>query len=342
MNTSLDDAGAMNHLFKLELGFYEVLVGIAKRTKVFFTIPETFIQGFGFPQLTLLCTDYETGEFLVRDDVTPHGLNDALSFFEDLNKIKGKDVPIAVHKLAASTYCRDTCRTVITTQEGISLWNSHQAQGHSQLLQRYICSLNQRPAVIRAIWEKGRISKTLFTLAPPSKSRRSQSGDTKIVVPKKDPAPPKKAYILSTKGENVVKTELFVAHTIDSKMLYMITLLEKYYLPSPDLKIHSLEVDFAQDGKGLCYMINMRSFKLSKHLGYEVTPVPRALSRFKKRQFSHGSFKSMEEPRLSLPKITRIPKIQRWPKALQSHQQVLAAQEEKERAKLSKTTIMME
>jgi len=331
MNNSSEGLGDLNHLFKLELGFYEVMHAIAKRTKVFFTVPETFVQGFGFGQPTLLCTDYETGELLVREDITRGGLLEAFAFFEDLNKMKG-NIPVAVHKLAATTYCKDTCRAVFNSQDATALWTAHETQGHAQLMQRYVSGLAKRPAVLRATWESGKVSKTL--ISAPVQRQKTASKSYELQEVSRKAASRQGVYLISTKSESAVKSDLPVAHAIDSKVLYLVTLLEKYYLPSPDLKIYSLEADFVQDEKGLCYMINMKSFRLSKHLGYEPERPPKACLKVKKRRSSQENSSKLEE---RIPSLPRIPKIKHWNRAILSHKRIVAVQEEKERAKLNKT-----
>lgn len=337
MNTS-SEVGELNHLFKLELGFYEVLQVVAKRTKVFFTIPETFVLGLGFGTATLLCTDYETGELLVRDNITSSGLLDAFAFFEDLNKMKG-NIPIAVHKLAATTYCKDTCRAVFNAQDAASIWNTHESQGHAQVMQRYVSGLAKRPAVIKAIWEQGKVTKTIISAPAQKQKIANRSYELREIARKREISHTKGVYLVSTKSESAVKTDLPVAHSIDSKIIYLVTLLEKYYLPSPDLKIYSLEADFVQDEKGLCYMINMKSFKLSRHLGYEAQRMQRAYPKVRKRQYSQGNLSLTEPSVMSLPIMPKIPKIKHWNKAILSHKRIVAVQEEKERAKLNKTML---
>lgn len=337
MNNS-SEVGELNHLFKLELGFYEVLQIVAKRTKVFFTIPETFVMGLGFGAATLLCTDYETGELLVRDNITSSGLLDAFAFFEDLNKMKG-NIPIAVHKLSATTYCKDTCRAVFNAQDAAAIWNTHETQGHAQVMQRYVSGLAKRPTIIRAIWEQGKVTKTIISAPVQRKKVVNRSYELQEIPRKREIISSKGVYLISTKAENVVKTDLPVAHSIDSKIIYLVTLLEKYYLPSPDLKIYSLEADFVQDEKGLCYMINMKSFKLSKHLGYEAQRMQRAYPKVRRRQFSQGSLNLPDQSVSSLPALPKIPKIKHWNKAILSHKRIVAVQEEKERAKLNKTML---
>ena len=246
-----DSSSDLNHLFRLELGFYEVFHTIARRTKVFFTIPETIVMGFGFLQPTLLCTDYETGELVIRENISQKGLVEAVDFFEDLNKVKG-NIPIGVHKLAATTYCKDTCKALMTAQEAVSVWSSHSSQSHAQLLQRYISGLSRKPALIRATWEGSKVTKQIITHGTQAKPQPVlKSFDLSQLTRKKDADSFKTSFFVYSKAEKAVTTDLPVAHAIDSKVMYLVTLLEKYYLPSSDLKIYSLEADFMQDEKGL-------------------------------------------------------------------------------------------
>lgn len=238
----------LNYLFRLELGFYEVFRVISRRAKVFFAVPETIVMGFGFLQPTLLCTDYETGELIIREGISQKGVEEAVQFFQELNKVKG-NVPIAVHKVAATTYYKDSCRALMTSQETLTAWNNQATQGHAQLLQRYISGLSRQPSIIRAKWEGAKVTKQVITMTSKSHSVL-KSFDLHQLTKKREEAG-KSPHFVYTRSDKTLVSDLPVAHAIDSKILYLVTMLEKYYLPSTDLKIHSLEADFVQDERGL-------------------------------------------------------------------------------------------
>jgi hypothetical protein len=249
-----DPEGKTRLLFVQELGFFEVLAQLAKRTKVFLTIPETFISGFGFAQPTLLCTDYESGELFVRENVTKIGIYESCAFFEELSRVKGH-IPIAVHKVATTVYYHDTCKPLFTPQEATTAWNQHIAQNRSQVMQRFITGLSKHASLIRATWDSAssRVKKVLFKNHIPLRSSILGPKAIKEKRGRKDERAQelvKSTYLVLTKSEQVMSAEMPVSHTIDSKMMYLISLLERYFLPSQEFKLYNLEADFIQDEKG--------------------------------------------------------------------------------------------
>lgn len=249
----LDDPDSKTRLlFMQELGFFDVLVQLAKKTKVLLTIPETFICGFGFQVPTLICTDYETGELFIRENVTKVGIYESCAFFEELNRPKGH-VPIAVHKTATSVYYHDTCRPMFTPQESTTLWNQHSAQNRPQVLQRYITGLSKHAALIRATWDaaSSRVKKVLFKNNIPLRTSLLPPKAGKEKAPKgKSQEVARATYLILTKTDGVMSAEMPVSHTIDSKIMYLISLLEKHLLQGQDLKVYNFEADFIQDEKG--------------------------------------------------------------------------------------------
>ena len=238
--------------FVHELGFYQLLIDLAKKGKVFLTVPETFVIGFGVQQPTLICTDYESGELFIRENVTKVGIYESCSFFEELNKQKGP-IPIAVHKVAASSYFHDTCRPLFTPQEATTLWNQFTAQNRPQVLQRYVTGLSKHSSLIRATWDaaSSRVKKVLFKNNVPLRSSLISLKHLKSKqINGKSSEVAKATYFVLTKSENVMSAELPTSHTIDSKVLYLVSLLEKNYLNIQDLKLYNIEADFIQDEKG--------------------------------------------------------------------------------------------
>ena len=241
----------MRLMFTQELGFFEVLADLAKKTKVHITVPETFIMGFGFVQPTLICTNYDTGELFIRENITKVGISESCSFFEDLTRSKGH-LPIAIHKTASTAYYHDTCRPVFSSLEACSLWNSALTQSRPQVLQRYVTGLSKHAALIRATWDAStnRVKKTLFKNSLPLR--------TSLLGPKpfKDKSRirslelSRSTYLVLTKSEDIMSAEMSASHTIDSKTLYLISLLNRHYLQPQALILHALECDFIQDEKG--------------------------------------------------------------------------------------------
>ena len=248
----LDDPESKARLhFVQELGFFKVLAQLAQNAKVQLTVPETFISGFGFAQPTLICTNYETGDLFVRENVTKVGIHESCAFFEELNRTKGH-VPIAIHKTASTSYFHDTCRPVFTTQEATTLWNQCVAQSRPQVLQRYVTGLSKHAAMVRATWEAAasRIKKVLYKNNIPLRTSmlgpRLQKEKTKA----KSLEQARATFLVLTKSDGVMSAEMQSSHSIDSKVQYIISLLDRHYLQAQSLKLYSLEADFIQDEKG--------------------------------------------------------------------------------------------
>ena len=337
-----------NQLFRLELGFFEVLKLIARRTKIFLTLPETLIFGFGFPQPTLICTDYETGELHIRENLTKAGITEACGFFDEVTKLRGT-LPVAVHKLAATTYCKDSCKPLFTPSEANSAWNRCIAQSRAQVMQRFIMGGgSSHVSLIKAVWQGEKVVKHVFT------NNAAVFKPGRVIDPlKRRPKPSempgeqqRSTFLVLSKSNGVTGSELRVSHVIDSKVMYLITLLEKYYLPSA-LKVASLEADFMQDERGFrylsdSYLISLKNFKLVKNLGY----VPESLVRKKPTRLrlvasSYVSEENSPHHSQSLPveQQQRLPPIRHWSKAIRKQKEIVTLMEARERAKLNKSSV---
>ena len=244
------DDTAFNSLFRLELGFYEVLKIISKRTKIYLTLPETFIFGFGFPQPSLLCTDYATGELHIRENITKAGVYEACGFFEDLANGR-TGVPVAVHKLAATTYFKDVVTPQFSGSEAFSTWTKYISMSRAQVLQRYLLCGFHKASLIKAIWTGDSVKKQEFANPTPmlSQSASETNLNQTFDSPTRDFL--RRKFLVITRNDTVKCSDIAVSHSIDSKVRYLVALLEKYYLPSAEFKVARLEVDFMQDRKGV-------------------------------------------------------------------------------------------
>ena len=158
-----------------------------------------------------------------------------------------------MHKTASSSYFHDTCRPLFSPQEATTLWNQHCAQNRPQVLQRYITGLSKHAALIRATWDaaSSRVKKILFKNNIPLRTSLlpAKSGKDKPMKGKSQEVA-RATYLILTKTEGVASAEMPVSHTIDSKIMYLISILEKHFLQGQDLKLYNLEADFIQDEKG--------------------------------------------------------------------------------------------
>lgn len=226
-----------NRLFRLELGFFEVLKVIAKRTEVYLTLPETFIFGFGFPSPSLICTDYETGVVQIHEGITQGSVYEACALFEERTHRRG-GLPIAVHKLAATIYLKDSANPMYTSQEAFEVWIKYMRQSRAQVLQRYVQGGVIRPCVIKAIWDNEKISQQSLS-NPPSSLPSTLSPESK-----------RHQFLVLTHSSGVKTTPIRPTREIENKVKYLIMLLERYYLPAEQFKVTHMETDFILDERG--------------------------------------------------------------------------------------------
>lgn len=336
---NLDDLDSKARLhFVQELGFFEVLAQFTQKTKVQLTVPETFISGFGFSQPTLICTNYETGDLFVRENVTKVGIYESCAFFEELNRTKGH-VPIAVHKTASTSYYHDTCRPVFTPQEATTLWNQCVAQSRPQVLQRYVTGLSKHASMVRATWEaaSSRIKKVLFKNNIPLRTSMLGPRLLKEKSKAKSLEQARATFLVLTKSEGVMSAEMQASHSIDSKVQYLISLLEHQCFQAQDLKLCSLEADFIQDEKGfwycLCsYLVSFRSFRLTKHMGLPLEPLlKRPLAKAKSLHRKPHVRRDSEDERL--------PRIKQWNKAILKQRELITLVDARDIRKLNKSAV---
>lgn len=252
-----------NHLFRLELGFYEILRILSQRTQVYLTVPETFIYGFGFPRPTLICTDYVTGELLIREGISQAGVYEACELFEQQTNRRG-GLPVAVHKLASTIYCKDTTNPLYTAQEAFGVWSKYIGQSRAQVLQRYVQAGVIRAGLIKATWDGAQIRQKYLS-NPFRSTSLFPSSTSKEALRRK--------HLLITKNDGIRVRDRKKDCEIEGKMRYLVLILEKYYLPKQEVKVGHLEVDFLEDEKGLwygldSYFLAVKSFKLVEVLGF--------------------------------------------------------------------------
>ena len=339
-----DSPSAKNRLqFVHELGFFEVLASILRKTKVQLTVPETFISGFGFPHPTLICTDYDTGELFLRENVSKVGLYQSCSFFEELNRPKGH-LPITVLKTAGTSYFHDTCRPIFSPQEATSLWNLHLTQSRPQVMQRFVMGASKHAALIRATWDaaSSRVKKVLYKNNIPLRAS--------LLGPKQWKDKPGKAksqelakatYLVMTKTDGVMSAELPSAPSIDSIAMNLISLIEKFYVQNVDYKLSSLEADFIQDEKGFwysppSYLISLRSFKVIKHPSLLTEPF------LKKKPLALKKTKSMilrNQRKRHDSEDGRLPRIKQWNKAIQKQREIITLVEARDVRKLNQSAL---
>ena len=106
----------LNKLFRFELKFYKALALMSKYTKVYLNIPEMIINGFGFKSPTLICTDYRTGEVIVKENLTNQAISESFVFFSSENSQNSR-IPIAVCKKLHNSSFKDKTTLLFSSFE---------------------------------------------------------------------------------------------------------------------------------------------------------------------------------------------------------------------------------
>ena len=106
----------LKKLFKFELKFYKELAAISKYAKIYLNIPELLIYGFGFKSPTLICTDYRTGEVLIKGNLSKQAISESFYLFY-ANSLQNPGFPIAVCKTKHSTSFKDKNNLLFTSDE---------------------------------------------------------------------------------------------------------------------------------------------------------------------------------------------------------------------------------
>ncbi|OMJ80713.1 hypothetical protein SteCoe_18964 [Stentor coeruleus] len=250
-------------LYKFELNFFEVLLELSKKKVLYLGIPETFISGFNTDGISLLCTNYETGELLVKHNISRQTFLDSINFFEDLVKMKSK-YPIAVSKISGSSG-KDTSKILFRSFECIDLWNRLQGAGKDQILQRYIPS-SWNVSIYRCFYDASKGYCRKMSLKKTNKNvyehpTLKKSIFSNVVLAKIDPELDRNSYIIK-KMDQVSCTLVNDMPELDIKMQYLANLLEKYYFSDKYSKLLSLSADWIQDPKGNLFLINLKNYQI--------------------------------------------------------------------------------
>ena len=247
---------------KLELNFYDVLLEISKTRQIFLSVPETFLWNPDENSIKLICTNYETGELVVKENISKETLIDSVKFFEDLVKMRSK-YPIAVIKTAGASG-KDNCKVLFKEKESIETWNRLKTIGKIQILQRFIpsswnvslfrCSLDTSTNTCKKMLLK-KTNKNIYELPGMKKNIFSNQALCKI------DSEINKSYYLIKRLDQVSCNTIPEQPFLDSKMKYLVNVLEKYYFTEKPVKIISLQADWIQDTKGNLFLINVKNYQ---------------------------------------------------------------------------------
>lgn len=248
------------NLLKFELEFYRLLFMISKHTKIYLNIPETIINGFGFSNPTLICTDYKTGELYIKEGLSKQAVSEIFLFFSR-NITRPNKKPIAVIKTNYDSYYKDSNDLIFTVDECESIWDNNTFQGKSQIMQKYIATT--KVCVYRSEYLFSSRTKTYLISKKKDKSTSTSVMDRKEI---------EKLKYLILNNDNYRTCPVTVS-VIDSKMAYLVYLIEKYIIRDYNTKIISLKCDWIIDKVGKFYLLNVKEYKIVKAYSRQLRPL---------------------------------------------------------------------
>lgn len=242
----------LKKLFKFELKFYKELSIICRHTKVYLNIPETIICGFGFKTPTLICTDYRTGEVMFNENLSKQAISEAFTLFASL-ETHGQGVPIAVCKSKYNSTYRDKAQVLFTPAECNYLWEYNCSQSKGQAIQKFI--KNHATGICKSEYLTNSKIKTYLI------RKDSDKNVNKSVILKKNAE--RLRFLIV--GTDSVKKYPISAPTIYNKMMYLVYLIEKYYLKEYNIKILQLKCNWIEDQTGKAYLLNLKEYKIASN-----------------------------------------------------------------------------
>ena len=203
----------LKNLFRFELKFYKELADISKYTKIYLNIPELIINGFGFNSPTLMCTDYRTGELLIKESLSKQAISESFSLFT-----QNTEHPIAVCKTKQKASFKDKNQIIFTPFECDYSWNYNSSQEKPLIIQRFI--RNPLTAIYKSEYSSSGKIKTYLI-----RKKNAKNLNQSIIFKKKN-MERLKYLLLST---DLCSKYTVSAPIIDDKMIYLVYLIEKYY-----------------------------------------------------------------------------------------------------------------
>ena len=274
---------------KMEMDFYEILMEVAKTRTIYLTIPETFVFNFRNESITLLCTNYESGQLIVKESIPRHILVESVKFFEDLVKMNSK-YPIAVSKVSGSSK-KDICTILLKKKECLNIWDRFQNIGKDQILQRYIPS-GWNISLYRCTYNSTTMQCKKLLLKKINKNKYEHPALKRDIFT--NPNLHSEELLLDRISYSIKRLDQ-VACTIvndypalDTKMAYLVALLEKYYNPNRSIKVASLQADWIQDPKGNLFLINVKNYKMKNWHNNFVIDRPMYFKQKNKLNYSHN------------------------------------------------------
>ena len=240
----------LRKLFKFELKFYKELAQISKCTKLFLNIPEMLISGFGLKSPTLICTDYRTGEVLIKENLSKQAISESFALFASVSN-HSEGMPIAVCKTQQNSSYRDKTKLLFSAAECEYAWDYNNSQQKGQVIQKFI--RNPLTTIYKSEYS---ITSKIKTYMMRKKNERSLSHS---VIMKKNV---ERMKYLVVNNDSCSRYPVSVP-TIDNKMMYLVYLIEKYYIKEYSIKLMQLKCNWIEDQSGKYYFLNLKEYKIT-------------------------------------------------------------------------------
>ena len=257
----------MKKLFKFELKFYKELVQISRYTKLYLNVPEMLIMGLGFKTPTLICTDYRTGEVLIKENLSKQAISESFVLFSS-NSYHSENMPIAVCKTQHNSSYQDKTQLLFTSAECEYAWYYNNSQRKGQIIQKFI--RNPLTSIYKSEYLISSKVKTYLM------RKKTEKDLNKSAIMKKNA---ERLKYLVVNSENCSRYPVS-APTIDNKMMYLVYLIEKYYIKEYSIKLLQLKCNWIEDQSGMYYFLNLKEYKItsSYQRKYTVTTVSSSTS----------------------------------------------------------------
>ena len=238
-----------------ELFFYWILFQISKRMKVYLTIPETFVFGYGFERPTLICTDIKTKELCFDDNLSQNGIHEGFVYFKEIAK---PNFPIALHKYQSKNF--DKCEPVFSVKDCQALWDFSWKSSKCIFLQRYVYtgtvpkltksaySANENTIKAEVLKKNPKIVEKIIQLLPNLKRENS-------IIKLEN-----RFSIITQKDACTVK-EIEAEHSLTWQLNNIVLAIEKYYSSNKNCKVESLEANWLCCKKEY-FFISLKGFKI--------------------------------------------------------------------------------
>ena len=250
-------------LFKFEMNFFKILQEISKRTTIYLQIPETLISGFGFSSPTLFCTDQITGELIIKKDISPEAISECFNYLQECES--DPVFPIAAFKIGINGD-QAHAKVLFSAQECQQRWDER--QNSNRAIQRYIRN-NNAIALVQTFWEgiNSKFSAKEIVKHKNIKNIHEEYKKTVSNVKRKSVAREIKSkanrdMFQILQGDKDCYENQFSFMALERKAMYLVNLIEKYFLIDSNLKISNIEADWIQDNSGLFYLIHVKKYRI--------------------------------------------------------------------------------